>query len=245
VCLIFININFIFEVITKGNTFQINIYVDSIIEFFFFFFLHYISKNEINRLKTKQKSEFKKKCLNNNNNNRTNHKIMKIRKLLVNSLIVILIFYSQYSLSSEIKMIKRKQIEHATASFLFIQYSNNNNYSISKNNNHNNQINLDTSVDYMGIIKNNTNHDSIMFDQSKNNYWALVLLLFPILAIFGNMLVVLSVIREKNLHTITNYLVASLALADLFVAAVVMPIAVYAIVILFFFFLLRYVTFII
>jgi hypothetical protein len=84
-----------------------------------------------------------------------------------------------------------------------------------------------------------------MFDQSKNNYWALVLLLFPILAIFGNMLVVLSVIREKNLHTITNYLVASLALADLFVAAVVMPIAVYAIVILFFFFLLRYVTFII
>lgn len=130
-------------------------------------------------------------------------------------------------------MIKRKQIEHATVSFLFIQYSNNNNYSISNNNN-NNQINLDTSVDYMGIIKNNTNHD-FMFDQSKNNYWALVLLLFPILAIFGNMLVVLSVIREKNLHTITNYLVASLALADLFVAAVVMPIAVYAIVIFFLF----------
>ena len=83
-----------------------------------------------------------------------------------------------------------------------------------------------------------TNHESIMFDQSENNYWALVLLLFPILAIFGNMLVVLSVIREKNLHTITNYLVASLALSNLFLAAVVMPIAVYAIVILFFFFVM-------
>ena len=81
-----------------------------------------------------------------------------------------------------------------------------------------------------------TNHESIMFDQSENNYWALVLLLFPILAIISNMLIVLSVIREKNLHKNSNYLVASLALSNLFLAAVVMPIAVYAIVIFFFFF---------
>lgn len=86
--------------------------------------------------------------------------------------------------------------------------------------------NTDLTIDYMGLAKNATT----AAQSHSNNYWALILLLFPILAIFGNMLVVLSVIREKNLHTVTNYLVVSLASSDLFVAAVVMPIAVYALV---------------
>lgn len=37
----------------------------------------------------------------------------------------------------------------------------------------------------------------------------------------------MSVIREKNLKTVTNYFVVSLAIADLTVAAAVMPFAVY------------------
>lgn len=61
----------------------------------------------------------------------------------------------------------------------------------------------------------------------ENKYWAVALILFPILTIFGNSLVVMSVIREKNLHTVTNYFVVSLAIADLTVAAAVMPIAVF------------------
>jgi hypothetical protein len=61
----------------------------------------------------------------------------------------------------------------------------------------------------------------------KKHYWALVLLFFPIATLFGNSLVVLSVIREKNLKTVTNYFVVSLAVADMTVAAAVMPIAVY------------------
>ena len=61
----------------------------------------------------------------------------------------------------------------------------------------------------------------------KNSYWALVLMLFPLTTIFGNSLVVLSVFREKNLRTVTNYFVVSLALADMTVAAAVMPFAVY------------------
>lgn len=61
----------------------------------------------------------------------------------------------------------------------------------------------------------------------QNKYWAIGLILFPILTIFGNSLVVLSVIREKNLKTVTNYFVVSLAIADLTVAAAVMPIAVF------------------
>ncbi|CAF1059059.1 unnamed protein product [Adineta ricciae] len=59
------------------------------------------------------------------------------------------------------------------------------------------------------------------------NYWAFALILFPLFTIFGNVLVVISVYREKSLHTITNYFVVSLAISDITVAAVVMPFAIY------------------
>lgn len=62
------------------------------------------------------------------------------------------------------------------------------------------------------------------------SYWALILLLFPILTLFGNVLVILSVYRERALQTVTNYFIVSLALADLLVAVVVMPFAVYVLV---------------
>lgn len=62
------------------------------------------------------------------------------------------------------------------------------------------------------------------------NYWALVLVLFPIFTLFGNVLVILSVYRERTLQTVTNYFIVSLALADLLVAVVVMPFAVYVLV---------------
>lgn len=58
-------------------------------------------------------------------------------------------------------------------------------------------------------------------------YWALLLILLPILAIFGNTLVIISVYREKSLRGVTNYFIVSLAFADLLVGAVVMPFAVY------------------
>ena len=64
-------------------------------------------------------------------------------------------------------------------------------------------------------------------DDDGNQYWALALIFFPVATIFGNSLVVLSVVREKNLKTVTNYFVMSLAAADLTVAVAVMPIAVY------------------
>ncbi|CAF0741576.1 unnamed protein product [Rotaria sordida] len=59
------------------------------------------------------------------------------------------------------------------------------------------------------------------------NYWAFALIVFPLFTIFGNVLVVVSVYREKSLHTITNYFVVSLAISDITVAAVVMPFAIY------------------
>ena len=61
----------------------------------------------------------------------------------------------------------------------------------------------------------------------EKNYWALILLLFPLFTIFGNLLVCLSVYREPNLRTVTNYFIVSLAVADIMVAILVMPLAVY------------------
>jgi hypothetical protein len=59
------------------------------------------------------------------------------------------------------------------------------------------------------------------------NYWALLLIVFSVFAVFGNVLVILSVKRERSLWNVTNYFIVSLAVADLLVAAVVMPFGVY------------------
>lgn len=51
--------------------------------------------------------------------------------------------------------------------------------------------------------------------------------MFPLLTVFGNVLVCLSVYRERSLQTATNYFIVSLAIADIMVAVLVMPLAVY------------------
>ena len=62
------------------------------------------------------------------------------------------------------------------------------------------------------------------------NYWALLLLVLCILVVFGNVLVILSVAKERSLQNITNYFIVSLAVADLCVAGVVMPFYAYTMV---------------
>lgn len=54
--------------------------------------------------------------------------------------------------------------------------------------------------------------------------WSM-LLVFPVLTVFGNVLVILAVYKERSLRSATNYFIVNLAIADLLVAAFVMPLA--------------------
>ena len=88
--------------------------------------------------------------------------------------------------------------------------------------------------DYMNYLSNGslTPHipsagDKEEPEDSNKRYWAFILFIFPFFTIFGNLLVVLSVVKENNLHTVTNYFIVSLAISDLTVAAGDMPFSVY------------------
>ncbi|XP_069041337.1 D(2)-like dopamine receptor [Lepisosteus oculatus] len=59
------------------------------------------------------------------------------------------------------------------------------------------------------------------------NFYAMLLTLLIFVIVFGNVLVCMAVSREKALQTTTNYLIVSLAVADLLVATLVMPWVVY------------------
>lgn len=70
---------------------------------------------------------------------------------------------------------------------------------------------------------NQTNADQ----KPQYNYYAMLLTLLIFVIVFGNVLVCMAVSREKALQTTTNYLIVSLAVADLLVATLVMPWVVY------------------
>uniref|UniRef100_A0A3Q2CGM5 D(3) dopamine receptor n=1 Tax=Cyprinodon variegatus TaxID=28743 RepID=A0A3Q2CGM5_CYPVA len=79
--------------------------------------------------------------------------------------------------------------------------------------------------DRPGWDEKNESSDSLGEDE--RNYYAMLYSLLILAIVFGNVLVCLAVLRERSLQTTTNYLVVSLAVADLLVASLVMPWAVY------------------
>lgn len=95
--------------------------------------------------------------------------------------------------------------------------------------------NLTWLLDELDSIKNSSLNQTVFGEEANRNYWALLLVIVPCVTIFGNVLVILSVYRERTLQTVTNYFIVSLALADLLVAIGAMPFAVYALVSVFFF----------
>ncbi|GBM24604.1 hypothetical protein AVEN_157861-1 [Araneus ventricosus] len=92
---------------------------------------------------------------------------------------------------------------------------------------------LDSGSFNLSITSNNISQNESfveVYTGTEKVFWALLLLPLPLVAVFGNILVILSVYKEKSLQTVTNYFIVSLAFADLLVAAVVMPFAVYVLV---------------
>lgn len=59
-----------------------------------------------------------------------------------------------------------------------------------------------------------------------DNYWALLAIILVIGTACGNILVCLAIAWEKRLQNVTNYFLASLAITDLMVAVLVMPLGI-------------------
>uniref|UniRef100_A0A8R1DZX6 G_PROTEIN_RECEP_F1_2 domain-containing protein n=1 Tax=Caenorhabditis japonica TaxID=281687 RepID=A0A8R1DZX6_CAEJA len=59
------------------------------------------------------------------------------------------------------------------------------------------------------------------------NYAGLFLIIIPLITLCGNLLVIISVLRFRALQSAINFLILGLAVADLLVAIIVMPYAVY------------------
>jgi len=74
------------------------------------------------------------------------------------------------------------------------------------------------------------NNDSINFSDDSSsttdNYWALLALILVFSTAAGNILVCLAIAWEKRLQNVTNYFLASLAITDLMVAVLVMPLGI-------------------
>lgn len=59
-----------------------------------------------------------------------------------------------------------------------------------------------------------------------NNWWAMLALVLVLGTAAGNILVCLAIARERKLQNVTNYFLMSLAITDLMVAVLVMPLGI-------------------
>ncbi|XP_060555819.1 dopamine receptor 2-like [Ruditapes philippinarum] len=64
--------------------------------------------------------------------------------------------------------------------------------------------------------------EEVVLDQ-KHPLVGVVLAMFSFVTVLGNMLVIAAVVKELYLRTVTNYLIVSLAIADVMVGGIVMP----------------------
>lgn len=68
--------------------------------------------------------------------------------------------------------------------------------------------------------------DNDLSSKDLNNYWALLALVLVLGTAAGNILVCLAIAWERRLQNVTNYFLMSLAITDLMVAILVMPLGI-------------------
>ena len=85
----------------------------------------------------------------------------------------------------------------------------------------------------MELFNNESYFNETLVEDYEANFLGLVCSVLPIITLVGNGAVLLAVKREKNLQNSTNFLIVSLAVADLLVGLIVMPWGIYALVIWF------------
>lgn len=113
------------------------------------------------------------------------------------------------------------------------------NYVLDSNSNSNNNSYLYDSDDNLTLLNDINNHSEYLNNELNannslpngrnediNNYWALLALILVFGTAGGNILVCLAIAWEKRLQNVTNYFLASLALTDLMVAVLVMPLGI-------------------
>lgn len=78
------------------------------------------------------------------------------------------------------------------------------------------------------IYYNNTKikNVDVQDEEEFNNWWALLALVVVIGTAAGNILVCLAITWERRLQNVTNYFLMSLAITDLMVAILVMPLGI-------------------
>lgn len=84
-----------------------------------------------------------------------------------------------------------------------------------------------TSTEAPGTSPTTSNNvDEISNAKELNNYWALLALVLVFGTAAGNILVCLAIAWERRLQNVTNYFLMSLAITDLMVAILVMPLGI-------------------
>uniref|UniRef100_A0A1B0FN04 G-protein coupled receptors family 1 profile domain-containing protein n=1 Tax=Glossina morsitans morsitans TaxID=37546 RepID=A0A1B0FN04_GLOMM len=78
----------------------------------------------------------------------------------------------------------------------------------------------DAELSTSAVVIDNTTNNHL------NNYWALLALILVIGTAAGNILVCLAIAWERRLQNVTNYFLMSLAITDLMVAILVMPLGI-------------------
>ena len=73
------------------------------------------------------------------------------------------------------------------------------------------------------MFSNTTDASEALDHSLKHPAIGVVLAMFSFITILGNMLVITAVVKEVYLRTVTNYLIVSLAIADVMVGGIVMP----------------------